>query len=687
MHFRPSPARIRDQAPRAFAAIKSLATSGATSTDRAAASLDCADHMQQNGDWRAFMSLRPSSEGSAAKFFGPATGSDGVCPSVEELEAIQHELQRMQSGLVGERRSKLAHDRATLSAWTERPPTTNGRTLSVHSAAGPSRSGPKSRASSGASSSVADLTLTAGASSPEGSDVELPFPSTKKRCVASSFSLTFSDGRKKRKRDGVIQSDSEYSASEHEAPVKIRKIDSPAPTAFALSRPGLDRRDSGSSMASASQATGPSGGTPGPISLKLKMPTGLPPKPPPRKGPLPHGVADDFNTAPRTLMPPPPVSIPPRGQPTKQTDVHDDFSKAKPSNQTPFTTWQNTLEPYLRPFAEDDLAWLATKTDDLTPFIVPPLGRHYAELWAEEEAMAGMAPTGPAMRMPPGAQLEYATLQPLRPENVTEEQLVMERMHVGPLAERLLASLTVPQLGELTNASAVTNNGQLANGEASLPPDNMDAVELEDRVKRELKYLGVVPPPIASTSAAVKDALASPTTFDPDWSQRTDDDVSAALRACQRKLREQMAINEARKAKLSVIVRDRLARQEFETLRDALEKQIETGYIRRHRHSVTHKQAAAVKQKGAPAAEEPEIRTPNLPEGLADVLRKRKRLLEAVKPIFEAPSERPRFFGIPQESIYADDPVTRYEPPTESAIREHNERAASTLAGREGSHL
>jgi len=55
------------------------------------------------------------------------------------------------------------------------------------------------------------------------------------------------------------------------------------------------------------------------------------------------------------------MSIPPRPLPKTQAEVNDDFSKAKPSQQTPFSTFSNTLDPYLRNFAEDDLAFLATK--------------------------------------------------------------------------------------------------------------------------------------------------------------------------------------------------------------------------------------------------------------------------------------------------------------------------------------
>ena len=281
----------------------------------------------------------------------------------------------------------------------------------------------------------------------------------------------------------------------------------------------------------------------------------------------------------------------------------------------------------------------------------------------------GSQPVAPIVRFNSEAALDFPALQPCRPEQLSEEYLVTERVHIGPLSERLMASLSLPHLpGVLASAPGAMANGELPDPGPTQP---MDAIELEDRIKRELRYLGAfpptAPPPTASSSRADKDALTLGSGADVDWSQRTDDDVSAALRACQRQLREQMAINEARKAKLMNVTRDRLARQEYESLRDALEKQIETGYLRRQRHQV-NKQQAAVKNKAAPNAPAAPAAAPvangaktGVPEALVAVLDKRRRLIESVKPLFEGP-DRSRFYGIPTESIYADDPLTRWDP-------------------------
>ncbi|ODQ68481.1 hypothetical protein NADFUDRAFT_81433, partial [Nadsonia fulvescens var. elongata DSM 6958] len=81
-----------------------------------------------------------------------------------------------------------------------------------------------------------------------------------------------------------------------------------------------------------------------------------------------------------------------------------DFTRAKPSNQVQFSTFAAAMEPYLRPFTEDDISILMQKhvpladgnplisTDaNLSPYIIPNLGPLYTEVWAEEDASNGVS--------------------------------------------------------------------------------------------------------------------------------------------------------------------------------------------------------------------------------------------------------------------------------------------------------
>lgn len=157
-----------------------------------------------------------------------------------------------------------------------------------------------------------------------------------------------------------------------------------------------------------------------------------------------------------------------------------------------------------------------------------------------------------------------------------------------------------------------------------------------------------------------------------EWTAREDDDISSALRACQRLLRDQIAVNEGRKARLAEIVRDRIAYQEYESIRDGLERVIETGWIKRQRASkkktktkpgihgaaatsLTASSSQTDSTATGPTTQQGHPKPPPLSEALLVALDKRRRFVDGFFPIFRGTDdeqERARFFGIPPASIY-----------------------------------
>ena len=79
----------------------------------------------------------------------------------------------------------------------------------------------------------------------------------------------------------------------------------------------------------------------------------------------------------------------------------------------------------------------------------------------------------------------------------------------------------------------------------------------EEAMKREMKYIG----------------LWEPNEEEPDWNAQQDDEISARLRALQKELRKQSILNGARKARLTVMLKDQLAYQEYTTILEDLDKQ------------------------------------------------------------------------------------------------------------------
>lgn len=74
-----------------------------------------------------------------------------------------------------------------------------------------------------------------------------------------------------------------------------------------------------------------------------------------------YGTASAFYLPTSSAIPPRPKSEPNPPTPKRQGEVCEDFTKAKVGTQIAFHTFHSWAEAYLRPFGEDDLAFLAPK--------------------------------------------------------------------------------------------------------------------------------------------------------------------------------------------------------------------------------------------------------------------------------------------------------------------------------------
>ncbi|GAA5866013.1 hypothetical protein JCM8547_002914 [Rhodosporidiobolus lusitaniae] len=441
--------------------------------------------------------------------------------------------------------------------------------------------------------------------------------------------------KKKRKRDHVVESDaSDSEVGDQPLIQKLRKLES---------------HGSGSSLASPSlPVPGPSHPKPslhpdfGAIERRLKeeryQKHSIPIKPPP------PGGASAFFVPQHPLVPPKPPVVPPVPTAKRQADVSGDFSVAKPGQQIAHSTFQNWVDAYLRPFGEDDLAFLAAKPEDVSPYIIPPLGKHYLDKWEEEDAETpGGAPyhPHPSSHISP---LVPPVLPRLRPDALTEDALATENVFLGPLSERLIAAMAFEEGG--SGLYGEEDEGGQEGEDGPVPPRlPLDAVDLEERIKKELRFIGLLPEE------------------DPDWSSREDDEISSSLRACQRLLHQQSELNEARKATLMAIVKDRMAYQDYETARDAQERVIEQGWTKRTRQDTKKAKkkkdrdrarapadgAAAGAAGGGGAGADPSKQPISL--DLVEAVEKRNRLVQAFQSFFEE-EEQGRYYGLPERSVY-----------------------------------
>ncbi|KAI1178998.1 histone acetyltransferases subunit 3-domain-containing protein [Nemania sp. FL0916] len=273
-----------------------------------------------------------------------------------------------------------------------------------------------------------------------------------------------------------------------------------------------------------------------------------------------------------------------------------DFTTAKPTNQISFSTFSSYVEPYFRPFAEEDLTFLRERGDRVTPFIMPKRGkRHYSEIWAEEDNAMAIDSNGQGRD-------KLAPNQPRGTiDNIDDDVAETDKLSVGPVLSRLLQAMRPEARAQLSEDRPMANgingdsdarediNGEMGGGASgeegkSIPPaafmpestseawkkathPKLDYSQVDERIKQELRHIGFLPQD----------------TFDGDFDGHYDDEVAARLRLLQDRLRQQILINGARKARLTELVRERMAHQEYQTILEDLDTQVQGAYLKRTR--------------------------------------------------------------------------------------------------------
>ncbi|KAI4237685.1 MAG: hypothetical protein LQ349_001665 [Xanthoria aureola] len=280
-----------------------------------------------------------------------------------------------------------------------------------------------------------------------------------------------------------------------------------------------------------------------------------------------------------------------------------DFSNAKPANQVNANTFQAYIDPYLRPLTEEDMAFLKERGDRVTPFVMPRRGkRHYTEIWQEEDGQFSLdSNRNGEDRLPPNQPRGNL-------EQMTDEIAETDQISNGPMLNRLLSTMRFENRGspsdDRSNGTSATNgdvpmtNG-LTNGDtngnpepddssqntkisSTLPPATqmpesnlpswrssnlkMDAATIDDRLKQELRYIGFLAPD-----------------SEPDYDYHYDDEVAERLRTLQEELRRVSLENGARKARILELANERMAYQEYATILEDLDGQVQQAYLKRTR--------------------------------------------------------------------------------------------------------
>ncbi|EXJ85667.1 transcriptional adapter 3 [Capronia coronata CBS 617.96] len=368
------------------------------------------------------------------------------------------------------------------------------------------------------------------------------------------------------------------------------------------------------------------------------------------------------------------------------TPPDKDFSNAKPTNQVAASTFLTYVEPYVRPLTEEDMAWLRERGDRVTPFLAIPRGkRSYQEIWAEEDGMVLVDNNNEKLPL----NQPRGNFDSINDDNVSTDQV-----STGPLASRLLSLLrfehrsppseTTNGMNDLNFMATDSNdtmdldgltNGQ-DNSEKPLAPaaavaeqagpkvsssQRLDYVQSEERIKGELRHLGL---------------LGQDET--PDYDAHHDDDISERLRLLQAELRRVLIVNGARKSRLLDLAKERLAYQEYSTIHEDLDSQVQQAYLKRTR-------TMGKTKKGGPGANKPRPgghgaggpgmavsvnRARDIGDNARMLMDRRKRWESCIGPVFKDMKH-----GIPDKNTTIWDPkaMEGYEKAEMEALEEEAE--------------
>ncbi|KAI9483520.1 MAG: histone acetyltransferases subunit 3-domain-containing protein [Benjaminiella poitrasii] len=246
-----------------------------------------------------------------------------------------------------------------------------------------------------------------------------------------------------------------------------------------------------------------------------------------------------------------------------------DFVRVKAKDQIPILTFWSTIDPHFRPLEEEDRQFLMANEEDEQFYKIPPLGRHYTEVWSEDESLSTLA-TNSSQR-DDHSSVKHRYLRDHQP--MVDDHLLCNDMSCGQLTERLLSSLVPDPSGHqeaeledddsviMDENDVIVERNYHNNKLHMVPPENI--VDFEENLKRELRYAGLFGED------------------DVDWDTREDDEICAELRSTIRELKGQFATNEYRKKRLLEIVDNQLQYEQYRHVLDNLDAQVEQFYLKR----------------------------------------------------------------------------------------------------------
>lgn len=351
-----------------------------------------------------------------------------------------------------------------------------------------------------------------------------------------------------------------------------------------------------------------------------------------------------------------------------------DFSNAKPANQVNFSTFQTYVDPYIRPYTEEDVAFLKERGDRVTPYVVPQRGsKGYKEVWAAEDGMTGLEPPQRHLNNPNEARGSM--------EDMDDDIADQDTVSMGPVMSRLLSMMrTQANPAKKDNTEDANGDTSMVNGDddteapaiagaedfkpaTALPSDaprppnlpQLDYETFEQRALQELRYIGILAP-----------------NETPNYDAHDDDEVAARLRNLQHALQALSRKNNIRRARVLDLTEEQMAMQEYSNIADDLDNQVNAAYLKRNRSLAkpNQKKGGSQARPGQKGVASGVAGGRGVSDGVRALMQKRRDWNEMVGPVVS--HGRPRIPG-EEETIFHPDVMKNYEKAEREAEMGENE--------------
>ena len=201
----------------------------------------------------------------------------------------------------------------------------------------------------------------------------------------------------------------------------------------------------------------------------------------------------------------------------------------------------------------------------------------------------------------------------------------------------------------LPPATALPSDFRLPNNTPQLSHNQMD-----DRIKQELRHLGILPPD-----------------EEPDYDAHNDDEVAERLRWLQARLKEVSIRNGACKRRILELAEEQLAYQEYSTILEDLDGQVQQAFLKRARTAgKSGKKGAHHKRPGGGGPGGMGVSKPGIGDLARQLMERRKRWQEKIGPVFEGDVRRVRGSG---EGIFEGEQMERLVRMEKEAFEEEQE--------------